>query len=327
MRVAMIGTGFIAHFNGHALLQIPEVELIAVSNRTAEKAEKLLQELGISRPVYTDYHEMLVKERPEAVVINLAHHLHLECFLACAQAGVHIIIEKALANTFAECVKMMETAQHCGIKATVCHTQRYNAVYEQATRFLKENDLGPLLSVSDNIHTHYFWEGRSPWHLSQEQSGGGIVLNYGVHQLDRVHYFLKQKTVRISTVYLAEKPGQEIYSSYAILGVGEKGTPYVITCTGYSGPQTNETRLVFANGILQCCLSENGVHPFGLYYGDTETKTYRAIPLTLSNDQMFVREMQAAVDYLSGKTAEAPVPLEWAAEMVRLLEQGRKDNT
>jgi len=322
MRIAMIGTGFIAKLNGSALLALPDVELIALCNRTVEKARQLAVDFNIKCPIYADYHDMLKKEKPDAVVINLAHHLHLQCFKACAQAGVDIIIEKALGINYDECLQMIETAKSCRIKATVCHTQRYNAVYEAAVRFLAEHDLGPLLSINDNIHTNYFWDGRSPWQLSSEQSGGGIALNYGVHQLDRVHFFLRQKTESITVKYLAEKPGYEIYSSYAMMGTGDKGTPYVITCTGYSGPQINETRLVFEKGIVQCCLSENGVHPFGLYFGDNETGCFKNVPLELSNDHMYVRQFRAAVDYLSGKSTEAPIPLEWAAEMVRLVECG-----
>lgn len=323
----MIGTGFIAKSNGSALLQIPGVELAAVSNRTVEKAEKLLCDLGATCHIYSDYHEMLAIEKPDAVVINLAHHLHVDCFAACAKAGANIIIEKALANTFDECRQIIRIAEECGIKATVCQTQRYNAVYEAATEFLKCNDPGRLLSVNDNIHVNYFWDGRSPWQLSQEQSGGGIALNYGVHQLDRVHYFLKQKTAKFHAEYLIAKPGpgKDVYSSYVMMGVGDKGTPYAITCTGYSGPSINETRLVFENGILQCNLCDSEIQPFGLYFGSNETKTFQSIPVPLSNDQMYVRQMQAAVDYFTGKTKNAPIPLEWAAEMVRLVELGYKN--
>ena len=320
MKISMIGTGFIAKSNGGALLRIPGVEMASVCNRTLEKAENLLKDLGVSCPVYADYHEMLEKDKPDVAVINLAHHLHLDCFIACAKAGVDIIIEKALANSFAECEQIMAAASQYGIKATVCQTQRYNAVYEAAVDFLNTHNPGPLLSITDNIHINYFWDGRSPWQLSQEQSGGGIALNYGVHQLDRVHFFLKQKTVEFTAKYKIAKPGFEVYSSYAMMGTGDGGTPYAITCTGYSGPCINETRLIFENGILQCNLAENGMHPFGLFYGDNGTKTFEAIPVPLSNDDMYVRQMQAAVDYLEGKTDKAPVPLEWAAEMIRLVE-------
>ena len=192
MKVSMIGTGFIAKSNGGALLQIPGVEMVSVCNRTVEKAENLLKDFGISCPIYSDYNEMLEKDKPDVAVINLAHHLHLECFIACAEAGVDVIIEKALANSFAECEQIMAVAKQYGIKATVCQTQRYNAVYEAAVDFLKTHNPGPLLSITDNIHINYFWDGRSPWQLSQEQSGGGIALKF--HGIPGRSYQIQRST-------------------------------------------------------------------------------------------------------------------------------------
>jgi len=322
MRVAMIGTGIIAKTNGSALQALPDVEIVALSNRTTAKAEALAATLQLNCPIYGDYKAMLLEAKPDAVVINLAHELHPLCFADCARAGVSVMIEKPLASTYAECQQMMELAEKYRIKATVCQTQRYNAVYEAATCFLNEHNPGRLLSINDNIHINYFWEGRPAWQLSQEQSGGGIALNYGVHQLDRVHYFLRQRTVKFQAEYLVAKPGYEIYSSYTMMGVGDGGTPYAITCTGYSGPTVNETRLVFEQGILQANLVGNSIQPCGLFYGDHTSSDFVAIPVELSNDQMYVRQFRSAIDYLSGKTDEAPVSLAWAAEMVRLVESG-----
>ena len=154
-----------------------------------------------------------------------------------------------------------------------------------------------------------------------EQSGAAL-LNYEFTNWIEFT-FLKAKTKHIHGNYLIKKAGYEVFSSYAMMGIGDRGTPYVITCTGYTGPAVDETRLVFERGILQCNLVENGIQPFGLYYGSNETKDFEKVPITLSNDQMYVREFQAAVDYLSGKMKVPPVPLEWAAEMVRLVESGR----
>ena len=322
MKVAIIGTGWIAKANGLALSRLPDVTLVAMANRTISKAEKLRQELSVNCPIYTDFEKLLNSEKPDAVLINLAHHLHSSCFAACAAAGVNIIIEKPLANTYAECLYMIEIAARYRIKATVCHTQRYNVVYMAANQFLAEHDLGRLLSINDHIYIDYFRNDRPAWQLSNALSGGGIALNYGVHQLDRVHYFLKQQTEYFNARYLAAKPGFEIYSSYTMMGVGDGGTPYIATCTGYSGPFINETRLIFERGILQCNLVQNGIHPFGLYWGDNQTDRFQEVPIELSNDQIFEREFRAAIDYLSGLTTEAPVSLEWAAEMVRLVKIG-----
>ena len=322
MRIAIIGAGFIGKINAKALSCLPGIELCAITNRTVEKAEKLAAELGLDCPVFSDYREMLDKARPDAVSINLANHLHHQCFLACAEAGAGIIIEKPLSNTYAECLDMIGAAERCGVRATVCHTQRYAAVYKQAKEFIAAHDLGRLLSVNDNIHVDYFWDGRSPWHLSRDLSGGGMAMNYGVHQLDRVHYFMEQKTSSFKAEYITEKEGKEVFSSYAMMGVGDGGTPYVITGTGYTGPSINETRLVFEKGILQCNVWGNGFQQQGLYFGDSEAPDFRSIAIEYADEDMYTRQFRAATDYLSGREKEAPVPLAWAAEMVRLVESG-----
>lgn len=323
LRMGMMGAGFIARPNGEALIAQQAVALVAISNPTIAKAQKVAADLGIKCAIYGNYDDMLTSERLDAVLINLPHHLHRDAFVKCAQSGLDVIVEKALANTYAQCVDMMNAAEMYGIKATVCHTQRYHAVLIAADEFIASHDTGPLLSVTDNIHADYFWDGRSPWQLSNEQSGGGIALNYGVHQLDRVHFFLRQKTVRFHAKYLSAKPGYSIPSSYAMMGVGDCGTPYAITCTGYSGPATNEMRLVFERGMLHCVLDSNGLMDYGLYWGDNESGVFQPQPVTLKNDAAYYeRQMHAAVDYLSGVTHKPPIPLGWGAEMVRLVELG-----
>jgi predicted dehydrogenase len=322
LRFAMMGAGFIAGPNAAALVAQPGVRLVAISNPTLSKAARIANDTGSDCRLYADWRDMLEHETVDAVLINLPHFLHHEVFLACAARGLHVIIEKPLANTVAQCRDMIEAASRYGVRATVCHTQRYNAVFQAAKDYIASHDLGRLHAIEDNIHTHYFWDGRSPWQLSPEQSGGGIALNYGVHQLDRVHWFLQQKTVRFTAQYLTEKPGYIIPSSYMMLGVGERGTPYSISCSGYTGPDINEMRLVFERGILHCCLRDNGLVKAGLYTGDTTTRLFAAQPLSLLLDGFYHRQFAAAIDYLSGKTDEAPVPLEWAAEMVRLVTEG-----
>ena len=323
LRFGMMGAGFIARPNGLALISQQAAELAAISNPTTAKAQKVIGDLGIECTIYDSYDNMLANERLDAVLINLPHHLHRDAFIKCAQHGLDVIIEKPLANTYAECIDMMKAMEIHGIKATVCHTQRYHAVLIAADEFIASHDTGPLLSVADHIHVDYFWDGRSQWQLSNEQSGGGIALNYGVHQLDRVHVFLKQKTANFFAKYLTAKPGHGIPSSYVMMGVGDKNTPYVISCTGYSGPATNEMRLVFEKGILLCVLSGNGLIDNGLYWGNNDSGIFQPQPVALSNEaDYYERQMHEAVDYLSGLTYEPPIPLSWGAEMVRLVEMG-----
>lgn len=328
MRFAVIGVGNIGFTNVKALHSLKEAEIIAVANRTVSKAKSLCESVGLTCPVYDDWRAMLDAEKPEAVLIQLYNDMHYDCFMECAQRGIHILVEKPLANKYAHCLEMIAAARKYGIRASVMQTQRYGSVLQTAKAYITAHreELGDLLCVNDQEGCDYFYAARPQWHLDPVRSGGGIVLNYGVHQLDRIHWLMEQKTVRFHAQYLTRKPDIHTCSSYVMMGVGEEGTPYTAACNGYTGPWVNEILLTFANGVVHCRVMESPPMEKGVYVGNTETGCLQKIPSVCidgeDNHEMYCREMRDALDYLTGKKEEAPVSLQWAAEMVRLCELG-----
>ena len=328
MRFGIIGAGYIGPINTGALMEVPGAEIAAAANRTAEKAEAMCDALGLACPVYSDYKEMIEKEDLDAVVINVFNDLHKDYFLYCAEKGLSILIEKPLANTYEDCLLMEAAADKYHIRASVLQTQRYGAVLETAKKYIDEHkeELGKLCGINDSISCHYFWDGRNPWHLDNVRSGGGIVLNYGVHQLDRTHFFLNEKTVDFHARYLMEKPGIGTYSSYFMMGTGENGTPYTIQCNGYCGPSVNEMFFYFQNATVVARLSGDGTAKRGVFATDKETGAFTEVPLCCADGEgahdMYVREMKEACSFLYGERKDAPVPLSWGTEMVRLCELG-----
>lgn len=328
MRFAVIGIGNIGWTNVPALMAFPEAQIVAVANRTAAKAEAFCGKLGLTCRIYTDWREMLDAAKPEAVLIQLYNDLHFECFMECAGRGIHILVEKPLANHYADCLQMIRIAREKGIRASVLQTQRYGSALQTAKAYISSHreELGQLLCVNDQNGSNYFHDQRPSWHLDPVRSGGGIVLNYGVHQLDRIHWLMEQKTVRFHAQYLTRKPGVDTISSYVMMGVGDKGTPYTVNCNGYTGPWVNEIVLTFANGVVRCMVMDSPPLEKGVYVGNTESGVFQKIPDVCAdgegNHRMYCREMAEALDYLTGKTETAPISLEWAAEMVRLCELG-----
>ena len=328
MRFGIIGVGAIGATNVPALMAMQDVEIIAIANRTVAKAENLCEKLGLQCAVYSDWREMLSAEKPEAVLIQLYNDMHFETFVECARKGIHILIEKPLANRYEDCLKMIEVAKENGVRASVLQTQRYGHVLQTAKKYITENKekLGELVCVSDRLSCNYFHDTRPSWHLDPVRSGGGIVLNYGVHQLDRVHWLMEQKTDRFYAQYLTKKPGINTCSSYTMMGVSEQGTPYSIQCNGYTIPGDNEILLTFVNGIVHCQVMDSLGGKQGVYAGNAETGYMELVPPCcidgVGNHETYCRQMREALDYLTGKTDEAPISLEWAAEMVRLCCMG-----
>ena len=97
--VCMIGAGAIAAEHLAALDACGEARLLAVADLDAQRAGAAAAKRGAR--VYTDYCEMLRREAPDAVIVNLPHALHEACVLACAGAGADILLEKPMSTTYA----------------------------------------------------------------------------------------------------------------------------------------------------------------------------------------------------------------------------------
>ena len=158
MRFGVIGIGSIGPTNVKALMAMPEVEIVAVANRTASKAQAFCENMGLTCPVFNDWRQMISEVKPEAVLIQLYNDLHFECFLECAKQGIHILVEKPLANKYADCLQMIEAAKVNGVRASVLQTQRYGSVLQTAKAYITEHseELGDLLCITDQDGCDYF---------------------------------------------------------------------------------------------------------------------------------------------------------------------------
>jgi predicted dehydrogenase len=326
LRLAIIGTGLIAHDNYLGLVGTGKVKIISLCNRTLHKGIEFADRYGLECPVYTDYREMVEKEKPEIVLINTPHDLHEEIFNYCADKKINIIIEKPLSESFVSAQRILSSAIKNNIKASVCHTQRFYSPFITAKEYLKKNDCGKLISVSDIITYNYFWEGRPEWFLDPVRAGGGIVMNYGVHQLDRVHFMAGGCTKSIFAHIDWEKDGVAIDSSYQIMGIMNNGVSYNITCTGYTGPFINTMQLNLSKGILRISMTDTGIETFGSFFGDNRQKDFIKLPLLNPENKAFNMQMSAIVDFMDGTSDEPPVSLEYAAEMVRLVQKAQESN-
>ena len=96
LRGAGIGAGYFSHFHYEGWSRIPNIDLVAVADLDAEKAQTAANKFGIPT-TYTDYKEMLDNEQPDFVDIITQPPSHLELCTYAAQRGIHVICQKPLA--------------------------------------------------------------------------------------------------------------------------------------------------------------------------------------------------------------------------------------
>ena len=197
-----VGAGYFSHFQYEAWQRIPEVTISALCNRNAERAKAIMDTFGVANH-YTDYREMLEKEKPDFVDIITPPPTHLQMCRIAADLGVHVICQKPLAPTLDEARRIVEATGKAGIRFMVHENWRFQPWYREIKRLLDDGAIG------DAIHVMTFrsrmgdgwgadaYLNRQPYFRDYPRL---LVYENGIHFIDTYRYL-----------------GGEIESVYAVL--------------------------------------------------------------------------------------------------------------
>ncbi len=151
-RIAVVGAGVMGGAYARCLTSGAlrwRAELAGVADTAGESARRLAEEVGC--PAFTSLGELLDVTRPDAVYIAVPDHLHLEPFLTCAERGVAILVEKPLATTVADAVRMRDAAARAGIVAEVNFSNRFNPPFVRAHEAIERGDIGEVIGVNARL--------------------------------------------------------------------------------------------------------------------------------------------------------------------------------
>jgi len=140
IRVGLIGAGFMGRLHAAALKALPEATLAAVADQAEERARALAAEHGAA--AYPDYRAMLERERPEAVIVATSDAAHRDPCVAAAGAGAHILVEKPLATSLADCDAIAAAAEQKRVRVLVGHTLRWEPRYALAQQAVAGGETG-----------------------------------------------------------------------------------------------------------------------------------------------------------------------------------------
>lgn len=138
-----IGAGYFSPFQYEAWNRIPEVDITALCNRDTEKASVLMKAYGIERH-YTDYREMIEKEKPDFIDIITPPETHLEMTRFAAERGIHVICQKPLAPDFREAQQITEIAEQAGIRFMVHENWRFQPWHREFKKLIEGGEVGEI---------------------------------------------------------------------------------------------------------------------------------------------------------------------------------------
>mgnify|MGYP005840023289 CR=1 FL=1 len=200
--VAVIGAGGVAGAHLRALAQCPDVQVAGVSDVSPERLAHVAREFGITRG-FKDYRELLALPEVEAVHICLPNWLHAPVAIEALQAGKHVLCEKPPALTAADAQRMVDAARQSGRKLMICFNYRYRHDTRFVKRLIDAGDLGDIYYVKASWLRCSGIPGRKGgWFTRKALSGGGPLIDLGVHLLDLTLWLLghpRPLTVTAST--------------------------------------------------------------------------------------------------------------------------------
>lgn len=219
----VIGTGLWGEYHALTYSTHPGAELAAICDADATRAAAIAGRYG-ARHWYTDYHELLADPGVEAVSVATPDFLHTEVGVAAAQAGKHILMEKPLALTVADCQAVIDAAARAGVKLMVDFHNRWSPPLNTLKHRLTAGELGAPLLVNARQNNTIFvptemlrWAGRS-----------ATIWFTGSHLIDVV-------------CWLVGSPVRRVYSV---------SRSRVLAARGIPTPDFFETTLEFVDGTV-----------------------------------------------------------------------------
>ena len=188
LTIGFIGTGGISTSHINALAQIPDVKIVAGCDIRPERLEWFKKQTGCAdAAVYTDYNEMLAKEKLDIVDVCTPNGVHCPASIAASKAGCNVIVEKPMAMNPAECQKMIDAAK-AAKKLLCCGFQiRYSPPVQMFKRAMEAGLIGDILYAKVHAMRR---RGVPNWGVfgQKELQGGGPMIDIGVHQIESCHY-------------------------------------------------------------------------------------------------------------------------------------------
>ena len=182
-RIAVIGLGWIGFRHAQLALESQEIELVAVCD-ALEIAEKQAVKLG--KPFYRNHNEMMDKEAIDGVVVATPTRLHVPIGVACAERGLHILVEKPISDSMEDSNTLVKAAANNHVQLLVGHYRRFHRPVVAAREIVKSGRIGRFIGVSG------MWSVlKEPQYFEPEwrrKPGAGPILTNMIHDVDCLRY-------------------------------------------------------------------------------------------------------------------------------------------
>ena len=245
LRIGIIGCGRRGQAHARAYAALGDVQLVACADPVREAAEALAAEQQIPlSSIYTDYQEMLARERLDVVSICTWDRAHTENVVDSVTAGVKgIFLEKPLAPTWGESKKLYQACVDGGVTLAVCHQRRFEPTFVKARELVNEGAIGELYRVEGFCSD---------------------LLGWGTHWLDMFFFYNNDQPAEWVMGQLSWEPDErqlariaarperfQPHESHGLAYIKWQNDVYGLLVTGRDADGRCANRLIGSEGIIE----------------------------------------------------------------------------
>ncbi len=190
LRIGIVGAGWPGRQHARAIHALPGAVLEGLAEPNDERAAQFEREYA-PRRAYSDYQELLGDAAVEAVVICLPNHLHFPATLSALRAGKHVLCEKPPTLNSAEMRVLQEEAEKFGLVYFFSRQFRFTPAMRMARELIVREELGRIYFAEATwVRSRGIPSGLGGWFTEKQRSGGGALIDIGIHALDSAWYLM-----------------------------------------------------------------------------------------------------------------------------------------
>lgn len=239
LRVGVVGVGFWGRNHVRVFTELPQVQVEAICDIVEERARAVAAKHGVQN-YYTSLEEMLRKHELDAVSVCTPSVNHAESAMKVLEAGADVFVEKPLASTFDECLRVIDAAKSSGRTIMTGFIERFNPAVRKARELLELGEIGEvIISHSRRIG---WWP---------ERIGDvGVVKDTAIHDIDLARYIFGGEPVEVYARGGRQKHSRAEDHVQAILSFGEEGRTAFIEANWLTPRKKREMQITGASGVI-----------------------------------------------------------------------------
>lgn len=199
IRYAVVGLGWIAQEDVlPAFAHAENSELVAFVSGDPTKIEDLSKQYGVQHSYsYDQYEDCLNSGEIDAVYIALPNHLHCEYTVKAAKAGIHVLCEKPMAVTEAECEEMIRAASENNIKLMIAYRLHFDKANMEAVKIVQSGQLGDVRMFGSMFSQQVV---EANIRVEKIDQGGGTVFDMGVYCINAARYLFQAEPTEVVAI-------------------------------------------------------------------------------------------------------------------------------